>query len=186
MNKKELNLFITDIEALHEKVDDENIKSYLCTEFENIKKKHILKNAGSRLNIYKEVEKMLYNNRRETPEVVPINIKEFKEQCDDNVRIERLELVTKKLKFTEGESLLISSLKGHLLLQHKQAIGVKGFIKFLSDTNENYDYCMFLIKLHKLVNKYKNLLCCKLPVRFFKRYYTMIKQICHDNSEEWE
>ena len=57
MNKKELDLFITDIEALHEKVDDENIKNELCTEFQNIKKKHIVKNAGSKLNTYEEVEK---------------------------------------------------------------------------------------------------------------------------------
>ena len=86
----------------------------------------------------------------------------------------------------EGESLLISSLKGYLLMKHRDAIGVKNFPKFLADTNENYHYALFLIKFHKLVNKYKQLQRCKLPVRYFKEKYPMIKQICQNNAEDWE
>ena len=80
MNKKDLYLFITDIEALYNDVNDKDIKLHLCKEFQNIKEKHIVKNARSKQNTYEEVEKMLYNNRRETPEVVSINIEEFKAQ----------------------------------------------------------------------------------------------------------
>ena len=129
---------------------------------------------------------MLYDSRRETSEVIPINLEEFKKNCNNEIRIQRIELVNKKLKFMEGEPLMISSLKGYLLFQHKKAIGTKNFIQFLADTNENYDYSTFLIKFYKLLNKYKNLQKCKLPVRFFKTKFTVIKEICIKNPKDWE
>ena len=185
MNKQKLDLFVKDIENLHNKLDNIDIKNYLCTEFKNIKEKHLVKKEESK-NVYEEVEKMLYKSLGEASVLVPINIGEIKSDCNDNVRVERLELVDKKLKSMGGESLLISALKGYLLFKHKNAIGVKDFNKFLDDTEENYDYCNFLIKLHRLVNKYKNLQRCKLPVRFFKTKFVIIKQICCNNPKDWE
>ena len=128
----------------------------------------------------------MYDNRREASAVIPIELEEFKTQSDNTVRIQRIELVNKKLKFMEGEPLAISSLKGYLLFQHKKAIGVRNFVEFLTDTGENYDYSCFLIKLHKLTTKYKNLQHCKLPVRFFKTKFVIIKEICLNNPKDWE
>jgi len=186
MNQEKLNLFLKDVERMHQEIGDENVKSHICKEFKNIKEKYIVKKEKSKKNIFEEVEKKMKSSQGETPELILIDVDEFKKPCNDDVRVERLKAVNKKLKFSENESLVVSSLKGYLLFTHKEAIGAKNFIKFLNDMNENYDYAMFLIKLYKLVKKYKNLHRCKLPVRFFKANYTIIKQICQNNSKDWE
>ena len=165
-------------------MDDNDIKNHLCTGFETIKKKHIPEKAKP--NIYTEVEKMLYSNRREKTEVITVNMDEYKAPCDDNTRVQRIDSVNQKLKHMEGEPLLISCLKGYLMFHHKKAIGVKNFITFLEDTNENYDYTSFLIRLYKLVEKYKGLRCCKLSVRFLKSKFVIIKEICRNNAKDWE
>ena len=186
MNKKKLNGFIMDIEALHKSVEDKVIKEHLCIEFEKIKKKHLHEKEKPKLNLYDEVEKMMYENRRERVEVIPVNMEEFGAPCDNNTRAKRIESVNKKLENMEGEPLLISLLKGQLLCNHKRAIGIKAFIKFLADSGENYDYATFLIKFYKLAEKYKGLKRCKLSVRFIKAKFAIIKEICINNSKDWE
>ena len=186
MNKKELDLFIMDIEALHEKVNDGNIKNELSTEFQNIKKKHLPEKVKSKQNVYEETQKMLYNNRGESAESVAVDIEKFKTKCNDTVRVERIKLVNQKLKNMEGEPLMISCLKGYLLMNHKNAIGVKNFYDFCSDAGENHDYALFLIRFYKLMQKYKKLQCCRLPVRFFRSKFTVIKEICCNNPKDWE
>ena len=157
MNKQNLNSFIMDIEKMHKAVNNDEIKSHLCTQFQNIKEKHLPEKEKSKPNIYEEVKKMLYNSRGETAEVVAVDIEKFKTKCDDSIRVERIKLVNQKLKNIEGEPLMISSLKGYLLFQHKNAIGVKKFYEFFSDTEENHDYALFLIRFYKLMQKYKKL-----------------------------
>ena len=186
MNKKKLNTFITDIEKMHEKVSDAEIKSELCKEFERIKEKHFPRKETTRQNVYEKVEKLMYNSRGETTEVVPIDIENFKSKCEDNVRVERIRLVNQKLKNMEGEPLMISCLKGYLFLKHKNSIGAKNFHQFCSNTSENHDYSLFLIRLHKLLQKYKKLQSCRLPVRFFRSKFTIIKEICCNNLTDWE
>ena len=175
-----------DIEKLLKSVNDENIKNELCAGFQNIKGNHLQEKEKSKLNLYDEVQKMMYNNRRERVEVIPVNVEEFRAPCDDNTRARRIELVNQKLENMEGEPLLISLLKGQLLFNHKRAIKIKNFIKFLADTGENYDYSTFLIKFYKLADRYKGLKRCKLPVRFIKAKFAIIKEICINNSKDWE
>ena len=175
-----------DIENLHKKVNDENIKNELCAGFQNIKEKHLQEKEKSKHNVYEEVQKMMYDKRRETSEVIPINLQEFKTQCDNDVRRRRIELVNKNLKHMEGEPLMIYCLKGHLLLQHKKAIGVKNFYDFCKDTGENHDYALFLIRFNKLLLKYKKLQCCRLPIRFFRYKFTLVKEVCVNNPKDWE
>ena len=186
MNKQKLNAFIIDVDNLHKAVNDNDIKNHLCTEFQRIKKKHIAEKEKSKPNVYDEVEKIMYNSRKEKAEVITVNMDEYKATCDNNTRVQRIELVNQKLQHMEGEPLMISYLKGYLLFCHKNAIGIKNFVEFLANTNENYDYSTFLIKLYKLVDKYKGLQCCKLPVRFFKSKFSIIRQICINNSSDWE
>ena len=186
MNKQKLNAFIIDVDNLHKAVNDNDIKNHLCTEFQRIKKKHIAEKEKSKPNVYDEVEKIMYNSRKEKAEVITVNMDEYKATCDNNTRVQRIELVNKKLQHMEGEPLMISYLKGYLLFCHKDKIGIKNFVEFLANTNENYDYSTFLIKLYKLVDKYKGLQCCKLPVRFFKSKFSIIKQICINNSSDWK
>ena len=185
MNAQKLNLFMKEIEKMHSEVDDEGIKAHLHAKFVDIKEKYLVRKE-KRKNDYEEIEKKLKESLRDMPEVVTINTEEMKSQCDNSTRAERLNLINRKIKFMEGEPLLISSLKGFLLMKHRDALGITLFYKFLVDTRENYHYTLFLIKLHKLVNKYKQLQRCKLPVRYFKEKYPMIKQICQNNPEEWE
>ena len=128
----------------------------------------------------------MYNSRRETVEVVPVNIEKFKEKCENDIRVERIRLVNQKLKNMEGEPLMISCLKGHLLFKHKESIGVKNFYDFCSDTRENVDYALFLIRLYKLMEKYKQLKYCRMAVRFFRSKFTIIKDICCKNPTDWE
>ena len=175
-----------DIENLCKSVEDEVIRENLCTEFEKIKKKHIPEKEKPKPNVYDEVHKLLYNSRREKVEVIPVDVEQFGTPCDDNTRAQRIELINKKLENMEGEPFLISILKGRLLSHHKRSIGVKNFITFLKDTGENYDYSTFLIKLFKLAEKYKQLKCCKLPVRFFKSKFALVKEICKNNPKDWE
>ena len=167
-----------DIEKLLKSVNDENIKNDLCAGLQEKEKK--------KTNVYEEVQKMMYDNRRETAEVIPIDIEEFKKKCNDDVRVKRIESVNQKLKHMEGEPLAISSLKGFLLSQHKKAIGVKNFYDFCRDTGENHDYSLFLIRLYKLMQKYKKLQCCRLPVRFFKAKLAVVKEVCVNNPKDWE
>ena len=185
MNAQKLNFFVNDIENLHNEVSDVDIKAHLHAKFADIKEKYLIRKEKNK-NDHEEVEKKLKTSLREMPELVEINIGEIKSQCDNNTRAERLSLINRKIKFMEGEGLLISSLKGFLLMKHRDAIGIKPFYKFLADTRENYHYSLFLIKLYKLLNNYKQLQRCKLPVRYFKEKYPMIKQICQNNPEEWE
>ena len=187
MNQKKIEMFITEIEKIHEKVSDVQIKNELCRDFKTLKEKHFPQKETSKKSIYEEVEKKLYNSRGETAEVVPIDIEKFKSKCEDSVRAERIKLVNQKLKNIEGgEPLMISSLKGYLLLNHKDSIGVTNFFKYCSDTKENHDYALFLIRLYKLLDKYKKLQCCKLSVRFFRSRFTVIKEICINNPADWE
>ena len=175
-----------DMEKMLESVNDKDIKDHLSAEFKIIKEKYLQQKEKQKLDIYEEVKKMMYDSRRETSEVVQVNLQEFETQCNNDTRIQRIKVVNKKLKFMEGEPLVISSLKGYLLFQHKKAIGTKDFIQFLADTGENYDYCTFLIKFYKLLQKYKNLQNCKLPVRFFKAKFAVVKEVCMDNAKDWE
>ena len=185
MNKKELHLFITDIEALHEKVKDKDTRNELNIKFTSIKEEHI-KKEKSKQNVHEETQKMLYNSRGESVEVVAVDIEEFKRECNDTTRVERITQVNQKLKTMEGEPLKISCLKGYLLMEHKNAIGVKKFYDFCSTAGENYGYSLFLIRLYKLTQKYKQLKCCKLPVRFFRQRFPFVKEICLSNSKDWE
>ena len=186
MNKQKINAFLMDIENLHKSVEDEVIKGRLCTEFQKIKEKHIPEKEKPKSSVYDEVYKVLYKSRREKVEVIPVDVEQFGAPCDDKTRVQRIEKVNKKLENMEGEPFLISLLKGQLLLNHKRAIGIKNFIKFLEDTSQNYDYNTFLIKLYKLAEKYKQLKCCKLSVRFFKSKFVIIKEICINNAKDWE
>ena len=151
-----------------------------------MREKHFPKTEKSKQNIYEEVQKILYASRGETTEAIPIDIEAFKAPCDDKTRIQRIELVNQKLKNIEGEPLMISCLKGHLLMKHKKSIGVKNFYDYCGNTGENNDYCLFLIRLCKLLQEYKKLQCCRLPVRFFRSKFTVIKEICINNSQDWE
>ena len=171
---------------MHEKVSDVNIKNELCREFETIKEKHFLKTEKNKQNVYEEVQKIMYTSRGETTEFIPIDIEKFKSKCEDTVRAERIKLVNQKLKNMEGEPLMVSSLKGFLLYRHKESIKVKNFYDYCSNTGENYDYCLFLIRLYKLLQKYKKLQSCRLPVRFFRSKFTIIKEICCNNPTDWE
>ena len=186
MNKQKFSSFIMDIEKMHGEVSDDAIKLQLSNEFKIIKEKHFPKKETNKHNIYEDVKKALYNNIRETVEVVPVDVVEFKSKCDDDVRVERIRLVNQKLQNMEGELLMISCLKGYLLSNHKKSIGAKNFYEFCSNTNENHDYSLFLIRLYKLLEKYKKLQCCRLAVRFFRSKFTIIKEICNNNPEDWE
>ena len=186
MNKQKINAFLMDVDNLHKSVEDEVIKEHLCTEFGKIKKKHFQEKEKPKLNVYDEVHKLLYNSRREKVEVVPVDVEQFGAPCDDNTRARRIELVNRKLENMEGEPFIISLLKGQLLSHHKRSIGVKNFITFLEDTGQNYDYNTFLIKLYKLTEKYKQLKYCKLPVRFFKSKFALVKEVCNNNPKDWE
>ena len=187
MNKQRINALLMDIESLHKSVEDKAIKEHLSTEFEKIKKKHLpAEKEKPKTNVYDEVHKLLYNSRREKVEVIPVDMEQFGSPCDDKTRAKRLESVNKKLENIEGEPMIVSLLKGQLLFDHKRSIGVKNFIKFLEDTGEKYDYSTFLIKFYKLTEKYKLLKCCKLPVRLFKAKFAIIKDVCNNNSKDWE
>ena len=186
MSKQNINSFIIDIEKLINSVNDKDIKEHLSKEFENLKERHFPEKEKKKINVYEEIKKLMYDNRGETAEVVPIDMEEFKTVCNDNVRIKRINLVNQKIKHMEGEPIMIAYLKGYLLKKHKDAIGVKNFITFLADTNENYDYSTFLIKLYKLIEKYKGLQRCRISVRVFKAKFAIIKEICNNNPKDWE
>ena len=186
MNQKKLNSFISDVEKMHEKVSDVEIRNELCRELQCLKEKHFPKKETNKQNVYEEVQKIMYSSRGETTEVIPIDIEAFKAPCDDKTRIQQIELVNKKLKHMEGEPLMVSFLKGYLFFKHKESIGAKQFYDFCSDAKENFDYALFLIRFYKLMQKYKKLQCCRMAVRFFRSKFTVIKEVCINNLADWE
>ena len=187
MNKQKINAFLMDVENLHKSVEDEAIKEHLHTEFQKIKEKHLpAEKEKNKTNVYDEVHKLLYNSRREEVEVIPVDVGKFGAPCDDKTRVQQIESVNKKLENIEGEPMMVSLLKGQLLFDHKRSIGVKNFITFLKDTGEKYDYCTFLVKFYKLVEKYKQLKCCRLSVRFVKSKFALVKEVVNNNPKDWE
>ena len=186
MDQKKFNLFLHDVEKLHNKVTDSHIKAMLNEEFKNIKESYIIKKKENKINIYEEVEKKLKTSLGEaTTNIISINIEEYRSPCEDHVLVERLKYINEKIKYISNDPLIYSTLKGFLLFRKKESMGPSLFIKFLDDVGESYDYVLFLIKLYKLFDKYKRLCRCRLPVGFFKKHYPLIKQICKNNSDEW-
>ena len=142
MNQQKLQLFICDIEKLHDGIISDDIKSNLCNEFNLIKEKYVLeKETKSLWKRYEEIEKKLKSTQRERegPEAIPIDIVDYRTECKEEVLKERIKKINKKLKNIESESLIFSCLKGFLLWRHKKALGHKDFLTFLDKTDERYD-----------------------------------------------
>ena len=165
MNQAKLNLFLHDVDKLHNKIADSDIKSQLNEEFKSIKDKYVIKKEKSKVNRYEETEKKLKTSQGETTtNIISINIEAYKSPCDDKMLVERLKHLNEKIKYIPNDPLIYSTLKGFLLHRKKESMGPTPFIKFLDDNDENYDYVLFLIKLYKLFEKYKGLCRCRLPV----------------------
>ena len=81
-------------------------------------------------------------------------------------------------------SLRYSFEQGRHLSFVKQNNDAKSYKVFVEKVGLSLDYSNFLIKLYKFICNFKVLYDCILPVRFFKKNFVIIKQVCLESPEE--
>ena len=60
------------------------------------------------------------------------------------------------------------------------------FIKLVNEFKVHKSTIIFKINIFKLIEKYLKLMKSSLGLGFFKKYYKDVKEICEENSREFE
>ena len=162
------------------------MKEYIEVKREDLKDCFEIKKEErkAREDKYEMVEKRLKES------INPINTREIDTLVDDGAttieqKIKRIKFLSQKLNCVKLLPLEYAVAQGNIFASVKKD-GRKEYSKFIKDVNFTISYANFLINLAKLINKYKILGKCNLPIRFFKQNFALIKDICKENKDDWK
>ena len=90
--------------------------------------------------------------------------------------VKEINLLYENMKESSRQSILMANACGSLYNKAKKHLSKKDFRVFISKTKFSRSWCYFLIAFNNLVNEYKGLQQCCLPVSKLQKFFTVIKE----------